>query len=534
MIINKISDKGYILALIVISLAYYLTIVNKMFNIYLLDMGRDLYVSLRVMRGDLYLRDFDYPYGFLMPYIFSMFYGLLGVSIRSFNIGWMVMQILVVVSTFITARLILPKLYSFVCASFLLLAYYALPGNEPNHIGGQLFGIISLYLLLKYFLGKPKPLYLILSAIFCGLVSGVKLNMGLATFVSNAVIIILFNSADNNRLSLARKSCKNLASYTLIFFIAGILPYLFFFAISGYHKIMRFFAVWFVHGSKEPFSHLKVYYKQFLEQGISLNLIKIFIMNNLNILLIIGMFFSILLIRKSKSSQAEKLTVISIVIFSFFKMHEYLLSATYYSLTLWFFSPAVILSFWAFKEIKDRHKAPGAASALLTAIGAFIFIYCITSSLNMSSKAKYYLGLERAKVYLATRNDAEIFTDTVNYLQQRIESRETVQSLFFTSAFEYLLDAKEAFWESFNGSATGKILDYSIKDSILRLESCRPRYVLLVDFRGGLDYSCYKDRQSILDYVYSNYEIVKEFKAGYPSEEHQLLNKVTVYKLKGL
>jgi len=527
---NKISDKNLIFALIIISLAYYLTIVNKMFNIYILDMGRDLYVSLRTMRGDLFLRDFDYPYGFVMPYIYSLFYGLFGVSIKSFNIALMVMQIMIIAATYITARLILPKFYSFICALTLLLAYYALPGVQPNHIGGQLFGIISLYLMLKYFLVMPKTSYLVISAIFCGLVSAVKLNMGLATFASNTIIIIMFSALSKNGLSKPTIIIKRISIYALVFFLFGMLPYLVFFAMAGYQKMMRFIAVWFVHGNKKPFSHIVDYYNQFLQHGISLNLIKTFILNNINIILITGMILSLFLLRKSRSSRAEKLIVAAIIIFSVFKMHEYLFNWTYYSLTLWFFSPAVIILFWALKDLKDKYKIGALMNFVLAVIGVFILAYCVASSLNINSKAKYYLNLQRGKVYLATRNDVAIFTDTVNYLQDKIKPQEAMQSLFFTSALEYLLDAKEVCWESFNGSATGKILDYAIADSLQRLKTQKPEYILLVNFGGYLNYTS----KPILDYVYSNYETVKEVSAIRPLEEYQLLNKITVYKLKNL
>lgn len=521
----KFKQNIYLLILVLFSSIYYLSIADKLINFDIYDCGRDLYVSWRAFEGDLFLRDFEYHYGFLMPYIVSLFYRLLGVSMRTFNIAWITTQILIIIYTYKIARFMLSGFYSFISAFSILLVYYAFPQVAHNHIYGQLFGILSLYLIFKYYHYKQKRIYLILSALFCGFVAGVKLNMGLATLASNLLIIALFDSFEKNYFSLRNIGLKNLISYIIIFLIVGILPYLGFFMLSGTFKIKRYLHVWFTHGERLPFFHLKVYFDRLIREGVSLSLIKDFIMNNISFFVLISLFSSVLFLKKAKILLKERIVIISIIIFSLFKAHEYFLNFRYYSLTLWFFSPAIILFFWSLKELK-QYSYFGRTFSNLTCfiIIILITIYSIGLSSYINSACKYYLNLKRGRVFSTSANDVAMISDTVNYIHNRISENDSVQSLFYHSLFGYLLGVKEVFWESFSQTAKGDTLPYSINDSLSRLRISKPRYIIVPN-----DIKDYDSKKEILEFIYANYILDKEFKPIFPAEKYQQLSRVRVY-----
>lgn len=152
------------------------------------DCGRDLYCFKRTMDGEMVYRDYWWIYGPIMPYYYSVFYRMLGVSVRSVLIGQCVLLLLCGVLVFLSAGLFTSPACACIAAVVFWIYYPDFP-HTYVYTAGIACILLALYFLLRY-LKRPGLPSLLLSIGALVLVSAVKINIGAsvlcAVFVSIA------------------------------------------------------------------------------------------------------------------------------------------------------------------------------------------------------------------------------------------------------------------------------------------------------------------------------------------------------------
>jgi len=154
------------------------------------DHGRDLYCFKKVMDGAVPYRAFSWLFGPLMPYYYSIFYHLGGVSIQSVLFGQGLLILLTGVFIYLACAVFFTPAASFACA----LWYWGFRGTEffytYNHSGGLLALIAALYCLFLYIRdSRTRPAYGGFACLF--LLAMVRLNMGLVIMAGYTLSLIL-------------------------------------------------------------------------------------------------------------------------------------------------------------------------------------------------------------------------------------------------------------------------------------------------------------------------------------------------------
>ncbi|HOX36545.1 MAG TPA: hypothetical protein PL033_01035 [Candidatus Brocadiia bacterium] len=166
------------------------------------DRGRDLYTALLVMRGQVPYIDFDWPYGPIMPFYYSVFYRLFGVSILSFEIGENVLRFLCAMAVYWMARGALRTGGALAVGSF-FQALMPMAYTTANHVGGVLSSVVAMGFFIRFLNGcGSRGFNLYGGAISLVLLSLVKLNMGAA--FAGAFAIVVFALQQTGRLDGAR------------------------------------------------------------------------------------------------------------------------------------------------------------------------------------------------------------------------------------------------------------------------------------------------------------------------------------------
>jgi hypothetical protein len=154
------------------------------------DHGRDLYCFKKAMEGAVPYRDFSWLFGPLMPYYYSIFYYLGGVSIQSVLLGQMLLILLTGIFIYLACSVLLSPAVAFACA----LWYWGFRGVEffytYNHSGGLLAMIATLYCLLRY-IRDNRLIHAYAGFVCVFLLSMIRLNMGLAIMAGYVVSLFL-------------------------------------------------------------------------------------------------------------------------------------------------------------------------------------------------------------------------------------------------------------------------------------------------------------------------------------------------------
>ncbi|MBU2461877.1 hypothetical protein KKH65_03255, partial [bacterium] len=108
------------------------------------------YCFLKVLEGQMPIRDFDWIYGPLMPYYYAFWYKVLGVSILSVKIGESFLIFICILSVYVLSREVMAPIYSFLSSLYFAFSYTAVYNmvvdervytpvrHTYNHIGGTL------------------------------------------------------------------------------------------------------------------------------------------------------------------------------------------------------------------------------------------------------------------------------------------------------------------------------------------------------------------------------------------------------------
>ncbi|MBU1261501.1 glycosyltransferase family 39 protein, partial [bacterium] len=189
------------------------------------DHGRDLYCFLKVLEGQMPIRDFDWIYGPLMPYYYAFWYKVLGVSILSVKIGESLLIFLCILSVYVLSREVMAPIYSFLSSLYFAFSYTAVYNmvvdervytpvrHTYNHIGGTLAIITILYLLVR-FIRLEKTKYLLGAGLSTAVLMAIKLNIGVAFVVAFSIYLLLM------------KRWKDFLLYFLLSILIALIIYL--------------------------------------------------------------------------------------------------------------------------------------------------------------------------------------------------------------------------------------------------------------------------------------------------------------------
>ena len=217
-ILSKLSGKekeGFLLLTIIVGILVLWPLHNFQHYLAQGDHGRDLYCFQKVMEGALPYRDFSWLFGPLMPYFYSLFYLLGGVSIQSVLLGQILLILLTGIFIYLTCCVFLPPAISFICAFW----YWSFRGTEffytYNHIGGILALLITLYCLFQYIRNnKYHHIYAGFISILALML--IRLNMGVSTLTAFVLSLLL--------IDFVQKDQKKSEKRRLYFFLTlGIL-----------------------------------------------------------------------------------------------------------------------------------------------------------------------------------------------------------------------------------------------------------------------------------------------------------------------
>ncbi len=194
--------------IIVLAVGFFILLPNLDFQFYLAqgDHGRDLYSFKKTFEGAVPYKDYSSLNGPLMPYYYSLFYHIFGVSIQSTLIGYYLIILLTGLLVFCAARLYLDSFPAFICA----LWYWAFRGlgfyYTYNHCGALFLMILVIYCLLAY-IRTPGKKHIIAGLIALFLLLLIRPNIGAAAaaaFIVSMGLII----AQQNIIQKAGKFLK--------------------------------------------------------------------------------------------------------------------------------------------------------------------------------------------------------------------------------------------------------------------------------------------------------------------------------------
>jgi hypothetical protein len=308
------------------------------------DHGRDLYCFKKVMEGSLPYRDFSWLFGPLMPYYYSLFYLIGGVSIQSVLLGQILLILLAGIFIYLTCCVFLPPAISFVCAFW----YWSFRGTEffytYNHIGGLLALLITLYCLFEYIKNNRR---LHIYAGFIGILALIliRLNMGISTLIAFVPSLLLtdFIQKDPERSKKRRLyfflTLGTLAIASLIYwFLLHPLPRYAIFQSFPYGKAQR------ADYSSSVFNTILYSWKMIATYFTSTLSQKIF-----GLILVLASIQSAILTFSKKSPEKFRkhsfLALSALFIFIILSSHEFFASGVFYRF-FWIFPLILILIFY--------------------------------------------------------------------------------------------------------------------------------------------------------------------------------------------
>ncbi len=142
------------------------------------DHGHNLYCFRKTFEGAIPYRDYWWVYGPLMPYYYSLFFHLFGVSIHSVLLGQMILNFICGLLVYRTLSLFVRPFLAFTAAIWYWIFFPPFE-HTYNHIGG-IFCILWIVYYFFLYIRRPRSryLYLVLAGVL--ILALIKLNFGLS------------------------------------------------------------------------------------------------------------------------------------------------------------------------------------------------------------------------------------------------------------------------------------------------------------------------------------------------------------------
>jgi hypothetical protein len=313
------------------------------------DHGRDLYAFQRTLTGAVPYRDYFWPFGPLMPYYYSLFYRLFGISIQSVLLGQMLLVLTTGCLLFLICSVFLPPLAGLVCAFW----YWAYRGMEffytYNHSGGILAMLLGLWFLFLY-IKESRRRYVYGGVLSCFFLSLIRLNIGISSLAAFFLSVALTDLCKKNRPVL-----KNLRFYLTL----GTAAILLIIAIYAYvlHPLPNY-------AIAQCFPYFKEYRTDYSTSiGQAGGLLFQQLVSSAKISwatratscgFIFGIIYLGFLLTRGKRPRQERgqllLALLSLFLFIVFNLHEFLGSGVRYRL-LWVFPLVILIIVYVFFSV---------------------------------------------------------------------------------------------------------------------------------------------------------------------------------------
>lgn len=396
------------------------------------DYGRDLYYFYLVSKGSLPYIDFNWIYGPIMPLLYGVWYKIVGISVLKAQILWDIFFVGASLWTYFSIRKFSDPLMACVFSVFFTL-YYGLFFQTFNHIGGAFFlsGLVySLISLMK----TEKKIYAWLTAIFAGLFTLVKLNMGLGVIFLTVGILI----------ALVGKNKKLIAGLGLTCISVPALVYGGLILLSPMEQLSKSFPY-----SSNLSKGIPLILKNFLDTVFRADFTlfpmelyhegfhkTIYTFINCNAYYftdtLIALLVGIWLYRKSKIGWKELVFTIYLSALAFYLAHEFILVNTSYSLRVWSLLPATILLAFVFTKFLQTMEETALKKAVLYAVVAtFVVILPVKFyySYVLYTTPSFFIENERARVSTKYKLWRDVFAVAMEYVEKNVKPGEKLLTL---------------------------------------------------------------------------------------------------------
>jgi len=414
------------------------------------DHGRDLHAFQKTMEGKLPYRDYAWLFGPLMPYYYSLFFHLFGISIQSVLLGQNLLILLAGILIYLICATFLSPVISFICP----LWYWGFRGIEffhtYNHIGGIVTILLTLYALLQY-LKNPRlyPVYLGSFSIF--LLMLIRLNMGIAIFIAFYLSLIIIDLTQKKSsflkhpylrtlLPLGSFTAAILIYWTLLHPLPGYILYQSF----PYGKFQRTDATTSLLSTLILFKNilLKNFMITWPRRILGLTIITAFLQIS---------FLSLFNKISPKIKTTLLLLFTSLFIFFIFAFHEFIASGIFYRLH-WviclFFIIIFHLIFWMMRLGSKKIFTPLVQTMILLTLFTSAIVQIRNGHKNISAfkealGASLHIG--KNNVYTSQRKDwAKTVTDSVNFIQHNVPKNEKILAMPFDALYYFLTQRDSA------------------------------------------------------------------------------------------
>jgi len=433
------------------------------------DHGNNFYCFKQTFDGGLPYRDYWWVYGPLMPYYYSFFYHLFGVTMHSVLIGYITLHFLCGIVFYLSMRVFCAPLISMAGAIFFWV--FNLPFEHTyNHVGGILMILGATYAAFLYIKNqKSRYVYFGLACIF--VLSLIKLNFGFSTLAAYGVALYLINRVMERPITASQKKI-----YAVLFFLVPIfvvLIYSFFLSGLPFYAIRQ--CILFIdtdpnHAS--PWVSLFIFIKYCLTQCSRQNIFWFGII----FILSAGRFFYLWKrkIFENGDRRHLKAVFLTLGVFCIFNLHEFLVSGVIYR-SFWI-EPLKIMFLFIVIAFALKHLPPAGRI-----IVCGLILWMVFNNHLMRWKflgfAKTYIPHTRVKIF--TTNTPEwiktVFQGSA-FLSRRLKKDETFLALPSDQMYYFLTDKSSPTRQTEFGI---KIHPAQEKETIDVLEKKKVRYVLL-------------------------------------------------------
>jgi len=434
------------------------------------DHGHNLYSYYLTFRGEVPYRDYYYAYGPVMPYVYSFFYFLGGVSAKSVILGDILFGVLSGLCFFACVSLVASPLLAYVATVWFWIFNHGF-FYTYNHTGGMALLLAGVYYVIHFIKTGNKKSVLAAQFLF-SLLCLIKLNTGIVNLVALNSFLLIYDRLYPRQIDKVKSIIMPLVAgllsvgTTYYFLLRGLPSYV-------VNQCLPYFSS--TYQQWREFNTVSYFFKTVISLGFSSwqnALFSIFV-------LICAGYFVRKILSKNAFSSKEFMVVVVITIFLIVNSHEFLGGEVIDGFR--WISPFLILM--AFVLI-------GLANLPLPAAGTLLIYGLILShsfySLDQEHKTvrgfkvpAQFMQDPRLKIYV--RNSPECivtFEKTADFLRKHLRKDETFLALPYEGLYYFLADKKSPVWEIAITEEAG-ITPQEEEEMIRRLEKKDVRFVVM-------------------------------------------------------
>ncbi|MBF0385106.1 MAG: glycosyltransferase family 39 protein [Candidatus Omnitrophica bacterium] len=435
------SRRFFFLLTILVGLCYIFTFRDFQYYLSTGDHGRDLYCAQKTLEGKLPFRDYSWLYGPLMPYYYSLFFKIFGVSVLSANLGVHLLVFLTGVVVF------------FICAEFISLPlsfiaplwYWAFRDTEffhtYNHNGALLAILICLLCAVKY-IKKQKNKYIFIACGFSFAAMLIRLNIGASTLLAFFLSIIIADfirqhpSRGKKALCYLLLSCAVSAGcFFIYYYLLQGLPSYVISQCLPYAKEMR-------ADTTNDFFQILKHFGDLLQNYFLINWNTALLTISILVSLIRCLFYMIDYEEEKRGRDTLFILLSTFFIFIIFTLHEYLGSATP-SRHIWL-RPLVIITILFLYHFAEK-RGPKTiftptikASLVILLVSIGILQWGIYLRIAKSYKTPHHF-LQAGKIYITNDKDwIETANKAVDYINKNVPKNDKLFTLPMDTLYNFL------------------------------------------------------------------------------------------------